>query len=131
MSPLARPARLTGHPALRDAGPFEHVSKLKPGPPGPAGGPALTWSAQPGEAAQPEEVLPWPSPDISAELPEAVPCNPFDVEGLSQRIEHALRLPAATRRSALAAMARHVRRHDVHRWVAGQLAGIASRGAAR
>jgi trehalose 6-phosphate synthase len=64
----------------------------------------------------------------AAELPEAVPCNPFDVEGLSQRIEHALRLPAATRRSALAAMARHVRRHDVHRWVAGQLAGIAARG---
>jgi len=64
----------------------------------------------------------------AAELPEAVPCNPFDVEGLSQRIEHALRLPAATRRSALATMARHVRRHDVHRWVAAQLAGIASRG---
>jgi trehalose 6-phosphate synthase len=67
----------------------------------------------------------------AAELPEAVPCNPFDVEGLSQRIEHALRLPAATRRRALAAMARHVRRHDVHRWVAGQLADIAARGAGR
>jgi trehalose-6-phosphate synthase len=50
---------------------------------------------------------------------------------LSQRIEHALRLPAATRRGALAAMARHVRGHDVHRWVAGQLADIAARGAAR
>jgi trehalose 6-phosphate synthase len=65
----------------------------------------------------------------AAELREAVPCNPFDVEGLSQRIEHALRLPVRTRRAALAAMARHVRRHDVHRWVSGQLAGIASRGA--
>jgi len=65
----------------------------------------------------------------AAELREAIPCNPFDVEGLSQRIEHALQLPARTRRAALAAMARHVRRHDVHRWVAGQLAGIASRGA--
>jgi MFS transporter, SP family, arabinose:H+ symporter len=39
----------------------------------------------------------------------------------------ALRLPAATRRGALAAMASHVRDHDVHRWVAGQLAGIAAR----
>ena len=67
----------------------------------------------------------------AGELRDAVPCNPFDVEGLSQRIEHALRLPAATRRGALAAMALHVRGHDVHRWVAGQLADIAARGAAR
>jgi trehalose 6-phosphate synthase len=65
----------------------------------------------------------------AAELRDAIPCNPFDVEGLSQRIEQALRLPAPARRAALAAMARHVRRHDVHRWVAAQLAGIASRGA--
>ena len=64
------------------------------------------------------------------ELREAVPCNPFDVEGLSQRIEHALGLPVATRRAALAAMARHVRKHDVHRWVTGQLAEVASRGCA-
>ncbi|MGN6174448.1 MAG: trehalose-6-phosphate synthase, partial [Streptosporangiaceae bacterium] len=64
------------------------------------------------------------------ELREAVPCNPFDVEGLSQRIEQALRLPGDARRAALAAMARHVRGHDVHGWVAGQLAGIASRGTA-
>jgi len=62
VSLLARPARLAGHPALRDAGPFEHVSKLKAGPPGPAGGPALTWSAQRGEAAQPGEAVPgWPA----------------------------------------------------------------------
>ena len=66
----------------------------------------------------------------AAELREAVPCNPFDVEGLSQRIEQALRLPSDARRAALAAMARHVRGHDVHQWVAGQLAGIASRGTA-
>jgi len=65
------------------------------------------------------------------ELREAVPCNPFDVEGLSQRIEHALALPVATRRGALAAMALHVRDHDVHRWVAGQLDDIAARGASR
>jgi trehalose 6-phosphate synthase len=65
----------------------------------------------------------------SAELRQAITCNPFDVEGLSQRIEHALRLPARARRSALTAMARHVRQHDVHRWVAGQLASIASHGA--
>ena len=67
----------------------------------------------------------------AAELRDAVPCNPFDVEGLSQRIEHALRLPVPTRRSALAAMARHIRGHDVHRWVAGQVADIAARGVSR
>ena len=58
----------------------------------------------------------------AVELPQAVLCNPFDVEGLSYRIEHALRLPADDRRKALAAMAEHVRIHDVHRWVSDQLA---------
>jgi trehalose 6-phosphate synthase len=65
----------------------------------------------------------------AAELREAVPCNPFDVEGLSYRIEHALGLPASVRRNALAAMARRIRGHDVHQWVARQLAEIESRGA--
>jgi trehalose 6-phosphate synthase len=64
----------------------------------------------------------------AAELREAVPCNPFDVEGLSYRIEHALGLPASARRIALATMARRIRGHDVHQWVASQLAEIESRG---
>jgi trehalose-6-phosphate synthase len=67
----------------------------------------------------------------AAELRKAISCNPFDVEGLSQRIEHALQLPADTRRAALAAMARYVRSHDVHSWVTQQLADIASRGTRR
>ncbi len=62
----------------------------------------------------------------AAELREAVPCNPFDVEGLSYRIERALELPAGTRRTALAAMAGRVHDRDVHRWVDGQLSEIAS-----
>lgn len=66
----------------------------------------------------------------AAELREAVPCNPFDVEGLSYRIEHALGLQASLRRGALAAMARRIRGHDVHQWVARQLDDIASRGSA-
>jgi trehalose 6-phosphate synthase len=65
----------------------------------------------------------------AAELREAVPCNPFDVEGLSYRIEHALGLQASTRRAALATMARRIRAHDVHQWVDRQLAEIGSRGA--
>jgi trehalose-6-phosphate synthase len=60
----------------------------------------------------------------AAELREAVPCNPFDVEGLSHRIEHALALPDRTRRAALATMARRVHSRDVHRWVTQQLTDI-------
>jgi trehalose 6-phosphate synthase len=67
----------------------------------------------------------------AVELREAVPCNPFDVEGLSYRIEHALGLSASIRRAAVATMARRVRAHDVHRWVAQQVADIAARGARR
>jgi trehalose 6-phosphate synthase len=62
------------------------------------------------------------------ELSQAVSCNPFDVEGLSYRIEHALGLAADTRRKAIAAMAGQVRTHDVYDWVSSQLAMIAGRG---
>ncbi|MGH3206787.1 MAG: alpha,alpha-trehalose-phosphate synthase (UDP-forming) [Trebonia sp.] len=64
------------------------------------------------------------------ELTQAVFCNPFDVEGLSYRIEHALGLPTDTRRKALAAMAAQVRTHDVYDWVSSQLTMIAGRGVA-
>jgi trehalose 6-phosphate synthase len=66
----------------------------------------------------------------SVELSQAILCNPFDVEGLSFRIEQALTLKPSARRKNLAAMARHVRTHDVHSWVSGQLAMITARGAA-
>ena len=64
----------------------------------------------------------------AAELREAIPCNPFDVEGLSYRIEHGLRQPAEVRRAAIAEMAAYVQTHDVHRWVDDQLSDISSRG---
>jgi trehalose 6-phosphate synthase len=67
----------------------------------------------------------------AAELREAVPCNPFDVEGLSYRIEHALGLQTSARRAALATMARRIRGHDVHQWVDRQLSEIGSRGVTR
>ncbi|TVZ00811.1 trehalose-6-phosphate synthase [Trebonia kvetii] len=66
----------------------------------------------------------------AVELPQAVLCNPFDVEGLSYRIEQAIALKPDARRKALAAMAEQVRVHDVHAWVSGQLTLIAARGAA-
>jgi len=65
----------------------------------------------------------------AVELSQAVLCNPFDVEGLSYRIEHALGLAPDARRKALAAMAGQVRTHDVHDWVSSQLTQIAARGA--
>jgi trehalose 6-phosphate synthase len=64
----------------------------------------------------------------AVELPQAVLCNPFDVEGLSYRIEQALAMTAGARRDALAAMAGHVRSHDVYAWVSGQIEEIAARG---
>ena len=65
----------------------------------------------------------------AGELPQAILCNPFDVEGLSYRIENGLRLPPEVRRKAIAEMAAHVATHDVHRWVSEQLTEISSRGA--
>ena len=64
----------------------------------------------------------------AVELSQAVLCNPFDVEGLSYRIEQALALPLDVRRQAMAAMAAHVRAHDVHEWVSSELELIAARG---
>jgi trehalose 6-phosphate synthase len=64
----------------------------------------------------------------AVELSQAVLCNPFDVEGLSYRIEQALSLKPVTRRRALAAMAGQVRKYDVHNWVSGQLEVICARG---
>jgi trehalose 6-phosphate synthase len=58
------------------------------------------------------------------ELREACPCNPFDVEGLSEVMERVLEHDVADRRSWLAAMARRVRRADIHRWAARELADL-------
>jgi trehalose 6-phosphate synthase len=66
----------------------------------------------------------------AVELSQAVLCNPFDVEGLSYRIEQSLGLAARTRRKAIERMARQVRTHDVYHWVSSQLDEIASRGSA-
>jgi trehalose 6-phosphate synthase len=66
----------------------------------------------------------------AVELPQAILCNPFDVEGLSYRVEAALRLDEEAARAALATMAKRVRTYDVHRWVSDQLAEIAARGPA-
>ncbi len=50
------------------------------------------------------------------------------MEGLSYRVEQALRLSDTDRRSALATTAERVRTYDAHRWVTDQLTEIAARG---
>jgi trehalose 6-phosphate synthase len=57
----------------------------------------------------------------SLSLTEAVRCNPFDVEGLSIRIEQALELDEDDRRARLAKMAASVHEQDIYRWVGHQL----------
>ncbi|HEX3455876.1 MAG TPA: trehalose-6-phosphate synthase, partial [Gaiellaceae bacterium] len=51
------------------------------------------------------------------ELREALPCNPFDVEGLSGSIELALELEEDDRRYRIERLARRVHRHDVFAWL--------------
>jgi trehalose 6-phosphate synthase len=50
------------------------------------------------------------------ELREAWTCNPFDVEGLSRVIEGAVDTALVGNHDAVQAMARRIRRADVHRW---------------
>jgi len=50
-------------------------------------------------------------------LREALPCNPFDVEGLSGNIELALELDEDDRRWRIQRLAERIRRHDVFAWL--------------
>jgi trehalose 6-phosphate synthase len=65
---------------------------------------------------------------------DCVPCNPFDVEGLSYRMQASLELEPADRRERIRRMAARVRDNDVFRWVRDELtaveAGATGRGPA-
>jgi trehalose 6-phosphate synthase len=67
----------------------------------------------------------------AAELPEALPCNPFDVEGLSGALELALELDEDDRRWRIARLAAHVERHDVFAWLAEELGALEAVAAGR
>ena len=58
------------------------------------------------------------------ELTEAIRCNPFDVEGLSYRIEAALELPEDDRRRRIRRMAATVRKQDVYAWVDSEVGAL-------
>jgi len=57
------------------------------------------------------------------ELRDALPCNPFDLEGLAGTISLALELDEPDRRRRLEAMAGVVRDHDVFAWLDLELQG--------
>ncbi|HZG36166.1 MAG TPA: trehalose-6-phosphate synthase [Gaiellaceae bacterium] len=65
----------------------------------------------------------------AAELHGAVPCNPYDVDGLVGAIELALELEPDERQSRLQRMARQVATHDVFWWVDQELRAGTAAGA--
>jgi trehalose 6-phosphate synthase/phosphatase len=58
----------------------------------------------------------------AAELDDALGCNPFDVDGLADRIDEALQLEQDDGRRRIERMAARVAHHDIHSWTAQQLA---------
>jgi trehalose 6-phosphate synthase len=54
----------------------------------------------------------------------ALTVNPFDVYGQAQAIHAALTMPEEERRVRAAAIARHVREHDVETWIDAQLSDL-------
>ncbi len=58
------------------------------------------------------------------EMPRALHCNPFDVEGLSYVLEYAIEADAEKAADAIEALAARVREFDVHRWVNEELSDI-------
>ena len=58
------------------------------------------------------------------ELREALPCNPYDVDGVSATVELALALQPDDRRRRIETMAKRIARHDVHWWADAELDAI-------
>jgi len=64
-------------------------------------------------------------------LPEALPCNPFDVEGLSGTLELALELDEEDRRWRIEKLAERVARHDVFAWLGQEVGALEAVAAER
>jgi trehalose 6-phosphate synthase len=65
------------------------------------------------------------------ELREALPCNPFDVEGLSGTLELALELDEEHRRWRIEQLAERVRRHDVFDWLDREIGALEAAATSR
>jgi trehalose 6-phosphate synthase len=57
-------------------------------------------------------------------MPEALPCNPFDVEGLSGSLELALELDEEDRLYRIEKLAERVARHDVFAWLRQEVGAL-------
>jgi trehalose 6-phosphate synthase len=52
----------------------------------------------------------------SAELPDALRVNPYDLDGMADAIRVAVTMPAEERRARMARMRRTVLEHNIYRW---------------
>lgn len=59
-----------------------------------------------------------------------VPVNPLDVDGQAEALQRAIELPRAERQAFLAAVAAHVRTHDLEAWASRELAELDARAPA-
>ena len=63
------------------------------------------------------------------ELTSAVMVNPYDVDGMAESFNYALRMPEPERRERMQALRAHVMSHDVSAWAANFIAQLAVAGA--
>ena len=59
------------------------------------------------------------------ELTDALLVNPYDVDGIADRIHEALMMPGAERRRRMQSLRAHVLANDVHRWIDNFLGALA------
>jgi len=62
------------------------------------------------------------------ELTSAVMVNPYDVDGMAESFNYALRMPEPERRERMQALRAHVMSHDVSAWAENFLAQLAAAG---
>ncbi|MBL8753866.1 MAG: bifunctional alpha,alpha-trehalose-phosphate synthase (UDP-forming)/trehalose-phosphatase [Planctomycetes bacterium] len=62
----------------------------------------------------------------AAEMPEALQCNPYDIDGVARAIATAVDMPEAERRRRMTSLRPAVIRHDVHGWVRTFLGELAT-----
>jgi alpha,alpha-trehalose-phosphate synthase [UDP-forming] len=60
----------------------------------------------------------------AAELPEALPVNPYDTAGFAAAIRQALEMPEEARRDRMRAMRETVREHNIYKWGADIVARL-------
>lgn len=67
----------------------------------------------------------------AGELRDALPVNPYDIEGTAEAIHRALTMPDRERRARMAALRKYVMANDVHRWSERFISGLERAAASR